>query len=183
MQFKDIKQFTRSAQYTTTVPWSDLERTLSRYNKDGQLQLDPEFQRAHVWTEEKQRAYVEFVLKGGKSSRDIFFNMAGWMSSWKGPMYLVDGKQRIEAVSKFLRNELEIFITQDVNFAHGYFFKDFKDSLPWEASFTFHVNDLKSYSEVLQWYLDLNTGGVIHTPEEIEKVKIILNAEQDKEIN
>ena len=46
-----------------------------------------------------------------------------------------------------------------------------------DASFKVHVNNLKTRAEVLQWYLDLNTGGVVHTDEEIEKVKQLLNVQ------
>src|SRR4051812_33207004 len=44
-----IPKFTRSAPYETTVPWDMIEGTLARYDECGVLQLDPEFQRAHVW--------------------------------------------------------------------------------------------------------------------------------------
>jgi hypothetical protein len=44
-------------------------------------------------------------------------------------------------------------------------------------TFDFIVNDLRTRKEVLQWYLDLNTGGTIHTSDEIEKVKRLLAAE------
>lgn len=33
------------------------------------------------------------------------------------------------------------------------------------------VNDLKTEKEVLQWYVDMNSGGTPHTNEEIERVK------------
>lgn len=168
MKFRDLPQFTKSAQYSVSIPWEYLERTLESYNEDGKLQLDPEFQRAHVWNQAKQIAYVEFVLRGGKSSRDIYFNMRGWMSTFSGPMYLVDGKQRLESVRAFLRGDIPVF---------GAYFAAFEDRLPLEASFTFQVNDLKNYSEVLQWYLDLNAGGVVHTSEELDKVRAILRAE------
>ena len=36
------------------------------------LQMQPWFQRQHVWTEDQQVAYIEFFLKGGISGRDIF---------------------------------------------------------------------------------------------------------------
>lgn len=34
-----------------------------------------------------------------------------------------------------------------------------------------NVNDLKTEKEVLQWYVDVNSGGTPHTNEEIERVK------------
>jgi hypothetical protein len=172
MRFKDIKHFTKSAEYHTTVPWDYIEKTLARYNENGLMELDSEFQRAHVWDETRQSRYVEYILKGGKSSRDIYWNQRGWMRKWDGPLYLVDGKQRLQAVRKFLLGELSIFGNLTIN--------DFSDSVPWDASFEFHVNDLQTYGEVLQWYLDLNDGGIAHTPEELGKVRQLLEQEKAK---
>ena len=31
------------------------------------LQFNPDFQRGHVWTEGQQIAFMEFLLKGGKT--------------------------------------------------------------------------------------------------------------------
>jgi hypothetical protein len=42
------------------------------------------------------------------------------------------------------------------------------------------VNDLKTKAEVLQWYLDINSGGVVHTETELEKVKRLLTKEKRK---
>jgi hypothetical protein len=39
------------------------------------------------------------------------------------------------------------------------------------------VNELKTRREVLQWYLDLNAGGVVHTTKEIERVRELLAKE------
>ena len=39
----------------------------------------------------------------------------------------------------------------------------------------FHVNDLKTKKEVLQWYIEMNTGGTPHSQEEILRVKNMLN--------
>lgn len=132
--------------------------------------MDPDFQRGHVWTEVQQIRYVEFVLRGGESSREIHFNHPGWMNSYEGAMVLVDGKQRLESVRKFMRNELPIF--------DGHTLSDF-DEKPsiLRADFIIHVNDLPTRAEVLQWYLDLNDGGVVHSSEEIQKVRKLLEEE------
>ena len=57
-------------------------------------------------------------------------------------------------------------------------FSDFSEKLRMtKADFVFKINDLATRKEVLQWYLDLNEGGVMHTEEEINKVRIMLNDE------
>lgn len=169
-----IPKFTKTANYAIDVSWSYLEYTLKSWEGYGNLDLDPDFQREHVWDEVKQIRYVEYILKGGKSSRDIFFNQPYWPSvKLSHRLELVDGKQRLEAVRKFLRNDLPIF--------GGYKITDF-DGRPSisDASFKFHVNDLPQRKMVLQWYLDLNDGGVVHTDEELNKVRQMLFEEVNK---
>jgi hypothetical protein len=44
----------------------------------------------------------------------------------------------------------------------------------------FNINDLQYRREVLQWYLDMNTGGTVHSKEEIQRVKHLLEKERIK---
>src|SRR5262245_21949911 len=110
MRFSDIPKFTRHAGWAVDVSWRYLEEHLEQH-AGYNLNLDPDFQRAHVWTEPQQVRYVEFILRGGQSSRDILTNCVNWQSSLNniGPYELVDGKQRLAAVLRFLRNEIAIF--------------------------------------------------------------------------
>jgi hypothetical protein len=181
MKYSQIPKMTQDGTYSVNVSWTHLEAQLADYNESATgghgCNLDPEFQRAHVWTEEKQRRYVEFALRGGKSSRTIYFNHPNWMSCGKGTMVLVDGKQRLEAVRKYMRDELRVFKSLDPKGA-GYLRSDFTDKLDMLlAQFIFVVNNLKTHAEVLTWYIDLNDGGVAHTSEEIGKVRAMLAAE------
>ena len=166
-KYKDIPKFTDWGNYYVNQSWVYLEQWLEGI---PEADLDPDFQRGHVWTEDKQIAYVEFILRGGKSSRDLFFNHPGWTTDFHGSMQLVDGKQRMEAVRKFLRNELKAF---------GSYKDDFTDKLQVIGTdFIIHVNNLQTREEVLQWYLDLNSGGVVHTDDELNKVRKMLEAER-----
>lgn len=171
-KFSDIPQFTRSAGYVVNVSWSYLEHHLTHLHRPGMgspLILDPDFQRAHVWNDEKRIRYVEFILRGGQSSRDVYLNCSTWMTTYKTPLVLVDGKQRIEAVRRFMNNQVPAF---------GHLYKEYEDKLKITGpDFMFHVNNLKTRREVLQWYLDINSGGVIHTEKELAKVKRLLELE------
>lgn len=166
MRFQDIPQFTR-ANYQVDLMWDYLHKWEQNQLETG-LNLEPDFQRAHVWDSSKQIAYVEYILKGGVSGKDIYFNHPGWFRNWKGSMDIVDGKQRWQAVKLFLSDEIPAFQC---------FYSEYTDRLPLEASFKVHVNDLRTRQEVLKWYLDLNSGGVVHTTEELEKVKMLLEKE------
>lgn len=169
-RFKDIPQFITEGSYEVNVDIDDIDRTIERYVSQYNLDIDPDFQRGHVWDEEKQVRFIEFMLRGGRSSRVIYFNHPGWMNSFKGDFVLVDGKQRLNAAMRFAKNEIPAF---------GYYRKEYTDKPQFmHSSFRFNINSLKTRKEVLQWYLDLNTGGVVHTKEEIDKVKKLLAKEK-----
>lgn len=164
MKFYEIKPFTRTPTYRINLDWNYLEDWIEHQdNKD--LNLDPDFQRAHVWTKEQQIAYIEYALRGGASGKDIYFNHSGWMTSFEGELVLVDGKQRITAALAFLNNKIKAF---------GRYRKGYEGRIPAHAEFIVHINDLKTKEEVLTWYLEMNTGGTPHTDEEIDKVKNLL---------
>lgn len=171
MRFRDIPQYTRCASYRVNSRWHYAIETLDRWQLERfcPLDINPDFQRAHVWTQDQQSAYVEFKLRGGFGSNQIHFNCPGWQSHYKGPFVLVDGKQRIEAVRAFIRDELSVL--------GGMFYSDFSDKLLNDVDFVFCVNNLNTRAQVLQWYLDLNTGGVVHSDEEITKVRLLLRKE------
>jgi hypothetical protein len=172
MNFKDIPQYTRDGNYRVNISWNYLEESLKGYQERtsvAALDLDPDFQRGHVWKESQQRAFVEHVLRGGVGSKEIRFNCAGWMHDFRGPFVIVDGKQRLEAARKFLRSELKVF---------GHYFNEFEGEIRMiRTDFIFNINDLATRKEVLQWYLDINTGGVVHTADEIQKVRDLLAKE------
>lgn len=169
-RFRDIPRFIDSGSYSVDVPWDYLEDHLGRLADGMVLDLNPDFQRAHVWTEEKQLNYIEFVLRGGQSSNSIFMNCSSWMGNFNTPIELVDGKQRLEAARRFLKNEIPAF---------GSLYSEYTDRIGvMGACFKIHMNQLQTRREVLQWYIDLNEGGVAHTKEEIAKVKALLAKEQ-----
>lgn len=179
MKFQDIPQFTRFPGYRYDCSWDELEHSLNRYEEHYGLDLDPDFQRAHVWTEEQQRKYIEYVLKNGHTGKELFFNCPYWNSNGHaGKITLVDGKQRLNAVMRFMRNELKIFANFDPKL-EGYLLSEFDGYLPiLIASFKIYINDLRTREEVLQWYIDLNDGGTPHTNEEIKKVRVLLSEEK-----
>jgi len=172
MKFSDIPKLP-FAYYSVNTPLRYLEETLENYKKEYGLIMEPDFQRAHVWTEYQQSSYVEWILRGGFSGKDIFFNKPDWMkfNLKDTPLILVDGLQRLTAALKFLHNEILVF--------GGYRLSDFEDKMPWvDIAFNFHINNLKTRIEVLQWYLDFNSGGTLHTVGELDKVRELLKKEK-----
>jgi len=170
-KFTDIPKFTPWSSYLVDVGWDYLEHQLAHYADDMGLDLDPDFQRGHVWTEAQQIAYVEHCLRGGKSTNMLHWNCHDWReNTGMHPVVLVDGKQRLTAARAFISGELRAF---------GSTISEYTDRLRIaDCRFKFHINDLKTRAEVLQWYLELNAGGVVHTDEELDKVRELLKKEK-----
>lgn len=171
MRFRDIPQFPQ-AHYKVNIGWAYLDEWLSDYAKTG-LDLDPDFQRAHVWTKAQQTAYVEYILRGGEGSRIVYWNQAARKESSHhnamATLLLVDGKQRLEAVRAFIRGDVTAF---------GLLRDDFTDKLPRIGTdFVMQIASLRTRKEVLEWYLAVNAGGTPHTGEELDKVRQLLRKE------
>lgn len=100
------------------------------------------------------------------SGGDIFWNAPGWHTGENTEMELVDGKQRLNAVLSFLRNEIPVFgMTLDQ-------YEGKPDAI--RHRFKFHINDLENRVDVIQWYLDMNTGGSIHTTKDLAPAYALL---------
>jgi len=174
MKFSEIKKFTGRGEYHVNAGWSNIESQIDhyKYGCGASLKLNPDFQRGHVWTKGQQVAYVEYGLRGGMSGMDVCFNCAGWMRDFGGPFVLVDGLQRLTAVREFMGNRLAVFGRN--------YLGDFADKMNWmRPAFNFHINDLKTREEVLVWYLELNSGGVVHTEGELKRVRALLDKERE----
>lgn len=175
MKFADIPQMS-IANYAVDHFLHMLPKTIQNYQQEKlcPLNLNPDFQRIHVWTPEQQTRYMEFILRGGNSSKDFYFNCHGWQGSYDGPFELVDGKQRLKACLGFMFGIVPIF--------GGLYVSDFEDK-PFDVTLRFHINNLKTRREVLQWYLDINSGGVVHTNDELDKVRNLLEKEKENNVN
>lgn len=175
-RFRDIPRFISDGSYAVDYPFHSLVKWIREEVEEYGLQLNPDFQRGHVWTEEQQIAYMEFLLRGGKTGRDIYFNYPSWHLPVQQGAYndyvCVDGLQRITAISRFIDNEIKVF---------GSFFREYTDS-PRISKDTIrvHINDLKTKREVLQWYVEMNAGGTPHTDEEIQRVRRMIEKEEEK---
>lgn len=177
IKFKDIPQFTSDGSYQVDYPLVSLVKFIEEEVEIMGLQLNPEFQRGHVWNTEQQISWIEYHLKGGKSGNIIYLNNPFWKTA-RNPKetdykdyVCVDGLQRITAIQRFVHNEIKVF---------GSYFSEFEDRirvLP--QTMKVNVNDLKSEKEVLKWYIDMNAGGTPHTKEEIERVKKMINRLED----
>ena len=168
-RFQDIPQFTQVGHWECNFDLEGVLRFISGRDDRVVPDMDPDFQRGHVWTEGQQVAWIEFWLQGGKTGRVIYFNHPGWMRNYKGPFEIVDGKQRCEAIRRFVGGEIKAF---------GSFYHEFEDKIRGiNHTIKINVNDLKTRAEVLHWYLEMNSGGTPHSRKELLRVQQLLREE------
>lgn len=175
-RFADIEQFTRSGSYAADYSPVTFIAYLDELQNEQGFDLDPYFQRPHVWTTDQQVAFIEFFLRGGLTGRDIYLNDPDWQRPNAKRKYvqkvLVDGKQRIQAWRRFLNNEIRVF---------GSLFSEFEDKLNRSVNtIRLCVNDLQTEAEVLKWYLEFNAGGTPHTKKELQRVRQLLEKQKKK---
>ena len=64
---KDIEPLIGFGNYEMTYPLIRFDQTLEQWVEEDGLQFNPDFQRGRSWTKDQQIAFIEFVLKGGKT--------------------------------------------------------------------------------------------------------------------
>lgn len=166
---KPLKQ----AKYECTASWSYFEKMLTVWAEDyGAVELNPDFQRGHVWTKEQQKHFIENVIRGvvTNASLTIQFNCPHWEDeNFNGDLpkviTCIDGLQRLTAVSEFMKGNILPFgltvadmNTSSFNVKNNY-------------TFRFAMFDFKNKAELLDHYIDLNTCGTPHSSEEIARIK------------
>lgn len=182
MKFKiaDIKPLIHVDSSPITLDFDWIKEMLAKMQDEYGLDLNPDFQRSHVWKYEQKQKFIEYILRGGVVP-PIRFNSPCFGGHRKSKhcdlpdtVILVDGKQRLNACIEFLDDKIDVF--------GGHFLSDFDNvkTLTRKTGISYTVNKLQTKAEVLQWYLEMNEGQVAHTTEELERVKIMLLKEMMK---
>lgn len=173
MKYKDLKKMIRDGDWQCDYTLKGFIGFIEQHIEEFGLNMQPDFQRNHVWSEDQQIRFIEALLQGGaKHSRVIYLNYPSWQTEVKEGEYndfvCVDGLQRYTAIKRFINNEIKAF---------GFYLDEYEDSDVLKRAFMvkININDLCSKKEVLEWYLQINDGGTPHTEEELNKVKKMLS--------
>jgi hypothetical protein len=164
------------ASYAIDVEFGSLLRQLEEWTERPGLDLNPDFQRGHVWTDDQRAAYVLYLLQGGRQGREIYFAGQGW--SYRGnlperPLVIVDGKQRLESVLRWIKNELPVLGALRSEWTGGERMSSCRLKLA--------IADIDRAS-TLRWYLALNEGATPHTAAELQKVRALLAVEAGEKL-
>lgn len=147
---------------------------MCKHIDDGELDMDPDYQRDHVWTVEQQMDFVGFLMEGGRQP-EVFVRELPYMNSDPKPPYyeIVDGKQRLTALHAWYNDKIPAQLSEE----HGRRQIWMRDLTKIElvfarrnmnSSIQFLHTDRKA---TLRIYLRLNRGGTPHTDAEIARVR------------
>jgi hypothetical protein len=138
--------------------------------------LNPDFQRGHVWTERQQVYFLECFLRGlvGEEGMTIRLNCPSWRTSpardsdLLDQVVCIDGLQRLTAIREFLVGNLEPFGLHVSQFTGCYLPRRMRGCI------VIKFYDFQYRKDLLTHYLDINGGGTQHTPDELERVRKLL---------
>ena len=163
---RDIaKSLTSEVQGSSFYQLSDIESLKDFAARDYGLEMQPDFQRSICWTDEQCSKFLEAIFEERKLNLDVYFNCGFYEGNVKRPSYCVDGLQRITAIERFLKDEINVF---------GYKCSQLTGVKSVRYGVYIHFNKLDSYKDVLRWYIELNDTGVAHTEEELDKVRELI---------
>jgi uncharacterized protein with ParB-like and HNH nuclease domain len=170
IDFRDYKILPNDPSYRVTVDWEYLDNQIAMFAERRGLNMNPDYQRGRVWTDEQQIKYIEFIVSGGIGANEIRFNNP-WLLGSVPPknsdltqLEVVDGLQRLTAVQRFNNNEIPVF---------GHYRREFQDRYPSYMTFTFIMGNYFYKKDVLKWYLAINSTGTPHSSDEIAPVNMM----------
>lgn len=177
-RLREIIKPLRDLTYHCDIHWTSLDKMFQGWINDyGPMDLTPDFQRGHVWTDEQRIHYLENALRGIVSAGGfiIQLNSPNWENhAYKGELprgfQCIDGLQRLTTVIEFMKGNIKPFglTPQDLELSEFNVKSRFR--------FLFQIYDFANRADLLQHYLDLNAGGTPHSKEEIERVRALRDA-------
>ena len=161
--------------YSVTIEFSYLESQIERNLRYG-LDLNPEFQRQHVWTEAQRVAYLEHILTGGETGKDILLGDTGEPGiDGKSPNFvIIDGRNRLAAIRAFVAGEIRVFAGRGGR-AEGWKWDELGISLRRShiASVRWSIVRASSLSNLVALYLKFNEGGTPHAAADLDRARAI----------
>lgn len=170
MSTQKIEEKFTSAQDALVIQQSDLSlKSLSDMVELNAVDISPKYQRRERWTIEKESSLIEsFLLNIPVPPIYLAEDRYGIYS-------VIDGKQRITAINKFLTNKMKLIALEKFPELEGFYFKDLPQSLSNALSIRPYLRvvtllrqsdpDLKH-----EVFLRLNKAGVSLNSQEIRNV-------------
>lgn len=150
-------------------------------NDYGSFEYCPDFQRGHVWTRDKQIAFIEAIARNTLSTSLLTITLNcptfddGRVETDLSGFCIVDGLQRVTAIQDFIDGKFKVFDDQ-----FGYDDFDMSRFSFKRVHIRVQVFSFAWKKDLLKYYISINSGGVVHSDDEIERVKKLLE-ECDKQ--
>lgn len=165
---------------TETFFLGSLQRRVSTGDHSLSLNINPDYQRGRVWTDEQASRFVGYLAEGGEAPPLFIQRWRYTGGRTMPPDELVDGLQRVTALLRFAANK----IPMETPSGERAYLRDFSDDDqriwygPAGLKLTGQYVECKTRAEVLALYIRLNRGGTPHSEAEIERVRELLAQEQ-----
>ena len=167
----EIQSLIPPCHYSVHVGLLSTPRHLELFNVD----LNPDYQRGHVWTPEQQSKFVGAMIEDHEQINPIILNDVDRVTLNKTEV--VDGKQRITAILAWIEGEINALCPCGDEVSHDSLDKIEKRALGMATTIQWRVVRLDRKG-VLDYYLRLNSGGTVHTQEELNRVRGMLEEEK-----
>lgn len=137
------------------------------------LNTDPDYQRGHVWTAEQSGRFIHHFFSGGETPRLLI------TSPHDENFELLDGKQRFHAIRGFWNDQKAMLLPD----GQRVYRRDCDPKSVLVVGRRLHIPFglmRQTRKEAMRLYIKLNSFGTVHSPQEIERVKALLQSEAPK---
>lgn len=158
--------------YQIDIELYDIRSQFEKYNEYDGFEYNPDFQRGYVWTVSQQIAFIEGMLRGtvGNSQMIITLNCPFHANELDpnqdiSGYCIIDGLQRVTAILDFIDGKFKVFNKYSAKDLDGSKFSLRRKNIKVQIfGFTRKV-------DLLKYYIDINSGGTVHSDDEINRVK------------
>lgn len=165
VRLRRVQHLTPDSTYRVDIPIAGIPRFVEQYGID----MDPDYQRGYVWTREQKRQFVGAVLQNHNSIPIFWFNTLS-----VGKAEVVDGKQRLSAILGWLNGDYDAVCPCGESFAFADADVIGERNLDMMTVLKMHFVEL-TRPDVLRFYLALNSGGTVHKPKDLNRVRRMLD--------
>jgi uncharacterized protein with ParB-like and HNH nuclease domain len=127
----------------------------------GELQINNNYQRSLVWDLEKKQNYILFLIKGGKAHLAV--NLYPYHKNGDREMELVDGQQRLNAITEYLNGEFDVYINDEIVELPENYFRNME--------IEYYRMEFKKEVDVVKFYILINSTTSIHSENDLNKAK------------
>lgn len=156
------------------APFYGILRTESMV-KGYPLNISPDYQRGHIWTVEQSSKFIGHMLEGGQVAHIIVNSGPNGCAPIPE---VIDGKQRITACIGWSNNKFPALLYD----GREIWARDLDQSSRVRCRNMIGMQYALvrlNRKQCLELYIKLNRGGTVHTDDEINRVKRLLDIEND----